>query len=267
MKIMKKLFPLGSLFIIFGFSLLYNANLNAQSNASIENIDFYAEGMTLVITYDIVKAKNGELFDIWIKITTESGKSILPQSKTGDVGPGVSGGPNKRIVWDLEADNTTIDEEFLVEVFARSELKKTKAEKPKREGISTGGAMLLSAILPGLGKTIANKGGSQWFWGVIGYGCIAGTVVMNNNAYNAYEDYKVATNPDDRDEFFKQAEENDLYSKVFLGTAATIWVIGIITTGTSVGKMNKNRQKSGLSLNYTFDAYTGKPLVGFTYRF
>jgi len=264
---MKKIYTLGSLFLIFGFNLLFYANMNAQSDALIENIDFYAEGMTLVITYDIVNANKGELFDIWIKITTESGKSIMPQSKTGDIGPGVSGGPNKRIIWDLQADNTIIDEEFAVEVFARSNLKETKVEKQKKEGISTGGAMLLSAILPGLGKTVANKGGSQWMWGVIGYGCIAGTVVMNNNAYNAYEDYKVATNPDDRDELFKQAEENDLYSKVFLGTAATIWIIDIISTGTSVGKMNKNRRKSGFSLNYMVDPYTRKPLVGFTYRF
>lgn len=248
-------------------SILFNQNLCAQSNAIIENIDFYPEENALVIKYDIVKAADGELFEIWIKITTESGKTIIPKSTLGDIGSSVSGGPNKRIVWNLIADNVTIDEAFEVEVFARSNAEQAKVVKPKKEGISVGKAVLLSAVLPGLGKTVAKGKGAQWVWGVVGYGCVVGSVVMNNKAFDAYEDYKIATTPDERDEFYTTAEDNELYSKIFIGTAATIWIIDLITTATQVGKIRKSKNNSNYSINYSFDPYTRKPLLGVTLRF
>jgi hypothetical protein len=238
----------------------------AQSDAMIENIDFYAEGENLVIKYDIVNAKSSELFEIWIKLTTESGKVIMPKSTTGDVGSDVAGGPNKRIVWDLKTDEIKIAEAFDVEVFARSNYVEPKEVRPKKDGVGVGTAVLLSAILPGLGKTIAKGSGAQWMWGVVGYGCIAGSIVMNNNAYNALEDYRNADNPEERDDYFTEAENYDLYSKIFLGTAATIWVIDLITTATTASKLRKQKNNK-YSINYTVDPFSGKPLIGLTMRF
>ncbi|MCF8367741.1 MAG: hypothetical protein K9G76_01770 [Bacteroidales bacterium] len=260
-----------SIIFLFCFSPAF---VNAQSSASIENIDFFAEGNNLVITYDIAKAKTGETFEIWAKVVMVSGNVIIPNSISGDIGPGVIGGANKRIIWDVQADNANLNEEFHVEVFARSGEKTnqtSQTEKPtkiktKKEGISAGGAMLLSAVLPGLGKTVANHGGAHWMWGVIGYSCVAGTIVMNNQAYNAYEEYKLATTAEDRDDYFQQAEDNDLYSKVFLGTAATIWIVDIITTGVYASKKRKQKN-SNFSMHYSFDPFSGKPLVGFNYKF
>jgi len=264
---MKNKYKRNILLLPLALILIYSQQLFAQSNASIENIDFYPEGNGLVIKYDIVKALDSELFEIWVKVVTESGETIIPKTTNGDIGSGVSPGPNKRIVWDLTADNITIDEAFTVEVFARSNYKEPKVVKPKRGGISVGGAVLFSALLPGLGKTIAKGGGAQWMWGVIGYGCIAGSIAMNNKAFNAYEDYKIAGTPDERDELFTQAEEFDLYSKFFIGTAATIWFIDLITTATQVGKINKQKNKSNYSFNYKVDPFTRKPMVGVTLRF
>ncbi|MCD4694953.1 MAG: hypothetical protein K8S16_01835 [Bacteroidales bacterium] len=251
------------------FSFLFSGSVCAQSNASIENIDFYAEGKNLVVKYDITKAQAGETFEIWAKVITASGKSIIPASVSGDIGKGVTGGPNKRIEWDVQADNADLSEEFHVEVYARSDQVKTKMPKPQKKGtgVGVGGAMLLSAILPGLGKTVVNRGGGHWMWGVIGYGCLAGTIVMNSNAYDAYENYKTATTPDERDDFFQQANDYDLYSKVFLGTAATIWIVDIITTGIYASKKRRRANKSNFSMNYSMDPLTGKPLVGFNYKF
>lgn len=240
-----------------------------QSGASIQNIDFYAEGNKLIIKYDITKAKEGETFEIWYKILTASGKEIIPSKNatTGDFGPGVSGGPNKRIEWDVQADNVDLSEEFHVEVLARSDHSSLKTVKPKKEGVGVGTALVLSAILPGLGKTVVHRGGAQWVWGMVAWGCVAGTVVMNNNAYDAYENYKDATTAVDRDDYFEQAEENDLYSKICLGTAATIWVIDLITTGVQAGKVRAQKNKTNLSLNYGYDPFSRKPLLGFKYSF
>ena len=101
-------------------ALCINGSLNAQSKANIENIDFTVEGVNLVITYDIVKYKSDEVFNIWVKIVTASGKEIIPNTMTGDVGSGVIGGSGKRIMWDMETDNAYIDEEISVQVLARS---------------------------------------------------------------------------------------------------------------------------------------------------
>jgi len=257
-----------------GLLLLSMVSVLAQSNARIENIDFTAEFSKLVITYDIVKVKSGETFEIWFKVLTVSGKELIPSSAIGDVGKGVSGGPNKRIVWDVEADNVVLDEEFSVEIFARSQgfqdesiPEKEQEKEAKPSGISVGGAIALSALLPGLGNRIVKGSGAQWLLGVVGYGCIAGSIVLNSSAYNAYEDYKVAQTVDERDDFYKKAENNNRLSSVLFGAAVVIWVGDLIWTGLQASSARKKSKQSNFSLNYSVDPYTQKPLLGISYHF
>ncbi len=259
-------------------SFLLNNNLQAQSKAKIENIDFSAAGSNLNITYDIVNAKAGESFEVWIKVITESGKVIIPSAVTGDVGKGVSGGPNKRIVWDVESDNAVLDEEISVEVFARSENKQeAKTEKTKeslpdkgtktKSNVKVGKAMFLSALLPGLGNRYVKGKGAQWLIGIAGYGMIAGSVVLNNLAYNNYEDYKSATTSGERDDCFKKAKSINNTSKVLAGAAIAIWVVDMAWTGIQAGKAKRRSTKTAFSLTYTYDPVVGKPMIGFNYRF
>lgn len=251
-------------------------HLEAQSAAKIENIKFDAEGSKLAITYDIAKYKEGETFEIWVKIITASRKTLVPVTMYGDVNKGVSGGTGKRIVWDIEADNVTIDEEFSVEVYGRSESKKTtqpanepkntKPEKAKSQGISVGGALSLSLILPGLGNRAVKGSGAQWLLGVAGYGCIAGSIILNNSAYNAYKDYKLADNAEDRDDYFNKAENNDKISRILIYGAAAIWATDLIWTGIQAGKARKNSNPK-VTFNYYYDSYLNEPLFGLSYRF
>lgn len=252
---------------------------NAQSAAKIDNIRFDAEGSKLVITYDITKYKEGETFEIWVKIITVSGKTIVPASVIGDVNKGVSGGTGKRIVWDAEADNSMIEEEFSVEVYGRSESRKegsipkeTPKDKPmevksERTGISVPGAMAFSLLLPGLGNRIAKGQGAQWLLGIGGYACIAGSVVMNNAAYNSYEDYKNAETATERDDLFAQSKSQNNASRLFAGLALGIWVGDLIWTGIQAGKLRRQSSKPAISFNCYYDPFFEKPLVGFHYRF
>jgi hypothetical protein len=89
--------------------------------------------------------------------------------------------------------------------------------------------------------------------------------VLNNMAYSSYEDYKISMDADDRDNLFTKAESYDLGSKISLGLAGTIWVVELITTGIQASKARNNSSK--FSFNYGFDPYSGKPLIGFNYRF
>jgi hypothetical protein len=252
------------------FILCSGGALFGQSKAMVQNVDFYAEGNDLVVKYDIVQAKSGETFEIWLKVITDSGKDYIPASVTGDVGRGVSGGPNKKVLWDVEADGVSLDEEFYVEVFARSEMvpdekAQTYKDRSEKRGISVGGALALSAVLPGLGRTVVNRGGAQWILGIVGYGCIAGAVALNSEAIAAYDNYKAATSGSDRDDFFQEAETYDVASKVLAGAAITIWVVDLISTGTQAARAR--RAQKGFSMNYGLDPISGRPLVGFNYRF
>jgi hypothetical protein len=257
-------------------TLSISNRIQAQSAAKIENIKFDAEGSKLAITYDIVKYKEGETFEIWVKVLTASGKTLIPVTMYGDVNKGVSGGTGKRIVWDVEADNATLDEEFSVEVYGRvdsksstqvaNEIEKEKPEKVKGEGISVGKALAMSAILPGLGNRAVKGSGAQWLIGVAGYGCIIGSIVVNNTAYNAYEDYKLADNAEDRDDYFNKAEKNEQISKILIGGAAAIWVADLVWTALQAGKARKNSDPK-VSFNYYYDSYLNEPLFGLSYRF
>jgi hypothetical protein len=271
MTIMRKNLPFITILSFLGVLLFCcENNLLGQSRAMVQNVDFYAEGSDLVVKYDIVQAKSGETFEIWLKVITDSGKEYIPASVTGDAGKGVSGGPNKKVLWDVEADGVSLDEEFYVEVFARSEAapedkSQTYKDRSQKRGISVGGALALSAVLPGLGRTVVNKGGAQWLLGIVGYGCIAGAVALNNQAVSTYDDYKAATSESDRDDLFQEAESYDIASKVLAGAAITIWVVDLISTGTKAARAR--RAQSGFSLNYGLDPISGRPLVGFNYRF
>ncbi len=273
---MEKLKLLLRIYLGIGLLLFGLLNVQAQSNARIENIDFTAEFSKLVVTYDIVNAKSGEIFEIWIKVQTNSGKELIPSSTIGDIGKGVNGGLNKRIVWDVEADNVVLDEEFTVEVFAQSQKsqeksitnnEQEKAKESKPGSISVGGAIALSALLPGLGNRVVKGSGAQWLLGVAGYGFIAGSVMLNNSAYNAYEDYKVATTPADRDDFYNKAESKNRTSKVLFGAAIVIWVGDLLWTGLQASSARKKSKQSNFSLNYFVDPYTRKPLLGISYHF
>ncbi len=246
-------------------------HLNAQSKARIENVDFFPDGSKLIITYDIVKFKSNETFKIWINVYTESGQKLIPNALTGDVGSNITGGSYKRIIWDMEADQAFLDEDIAITVMAESELSKkqntVEKQAVKKEGISVGGAMGLSLVLPGLGRRVINGSGAAWLLGVVGYGCIGGAYYMNNSAYNALEDYNRATSTSERDDYFQKAENYNLYSKILIGSAATVWIVDLIVTGVKAGKKRNSYHSQKMSFISSYDPVAKQPLVGFRYRF
>jgi hypothetical protein len=269
-------------FVVLGLiilNVLMPLQSSAQSKAKIENVDFFPDGSTLIITYDIVKYKRGETFKVWVNVYTENGNKIIPNELMGDIGPNIIGGPDKRIIWDMEADKAYLDEDIAVVVLAESELyiaSNKKVENPapveqkqkrEKQGISVGGAIGLDLVLPGLGRRIATKKGVGYLWGIAGYGCIAGSYFMNNSAYNTYEDYKKALTANERDDLFKKAKNQDLYSKVLIGGAAIIWITDLIVTGIKAGKIRKSSNYQRLSFYSTFDSHTQQPLMGIQFRF
>ena len=71
-------------------SILLTNNLNAQKKVKIETTSLEIVDNKLVIKYDFVKSKKNQLFDVWLEITTASGKKLNASSLSGDLGNNVA---------------------------------------------------------------------------------------------------------------------------------------------------------------------------------
>jgi len=269
--------------IIFFLAILSFSAVFAQSKAEITHVDFYQDGQNLVIVYDIINFKPDETFDIWVKINKASGGTLNPITITGDIGSGVKGDKGLRIIWNMGADNVQLNEEISVEVLGKSslagakppaEVRKdptpVKTTEPKVSGakkVSVPGCMALSALLPGLGNTVAKGGGAYWLIGVAGYGMVAGAIIMNGSAYNNFEDYKKEGDPATRDDLYSKAESQRSLSNVLGILAINVWALDILWTGLQAGKVNRQYRNSNLSMNCYYNPVHQAPMIGIRYRF
>jgi hypothetical protein len=256
---MKKIYFITAISAILILLIFVGNGLYAQSKAQVENVDFFVEGETLVINYDLEKAKTGELFNITVNIMTKAGKKISAFSFTGDVGKGIYGGKGKKIVWDLTKDNVYLDDEITVEVLAQSEMQ----AKP----VSVGGAMLRSLVFPGWGNSYVKDGGAYWLMGVFGYAAAGGAVFFNNKSYNAFEDYKVSEDPVERGQLYTDAEDYQQKQKTLMVGAAAIWAVDLIWTGIQAGSANKKARSQKVSMGYYYNPVVRQPMFSVSYKF
>ena len=129
--------------------------------------------------------------------------------------------------------------------------------------------MLQSLAMPGLGLS-RMTGKPHWLRGVAGYGCIAGSVILNRKAINTYAGITDLEDYDAKDELFQKSQSQDIMSDLLAYAAVGIWVTDIVWTmlGTSDLKLKPLYSDAiGISLKTTIDPLTYAPLVGIRYRF
>ena len=253
----------------------------AQTKAEIVNIDFNVVNDSMIVTYDLVKAKSNEKFNIVLVVKTVTGKSYDPMAVSGDVGNNITGGKGKRIVWDITKDRVVINDEIFIQVLATPlppEITATPApvvvqETPKEtvqqqqpprnqeKVFPKGGAIALSAIVPGLGITILRDGGPYWLIGIATYGLVIAGVVMNVTSTSVYNQYKDATTSSDRDTYYSRAVSLNKTGNALLYVAGGIWVADMIITALIPAKL-----KFGYSLGPTYDPVINQPMLTFRYR-
>jgi len=106
--------------------LLISGKLLSQTTDNIDNVAYRFEGSKLLITYDIIKAEKGQTFDISMEVVTAAGETIIPESVYGDIKKGVISGKKRTIIWDTNADDILLDDNFTVNILgkpsARSEI-------------------------------------------------------------------------------------------------------------------------------------------------
>lgn len=276
-------YSISSLCFLLIFLLGSPQHTSAQSKAQITEIDFYVKNDTLFVSYDLIKAKKNEWFEVSMTVKTPSGRVIFPGTLSGHAGKFIAGGKGKQIAWAIAKDDVFIDEEIYVELralpmgsqettpaIARETPEVTKepeyAKKQSREVFSTtyskGGAIALSAIFPGIGITKQKEGGAYWLLGVATYGAVAGGVILNFSAKSTYNKYKDATTAADRDAFYNSAKSKANTAKILYYAAAGIWVGNMVWT-----ILTPNKVKSPFSFYPSYDPVVNKPMISMTLKF
>jgi uncharacterized protein (TIGR02145 family) len=82
---------------------------------SIRNVDFWAEGKTIVVEYDFINPKQDTSINVILSFSDQRGVIVVPKTITGDfknVNPGLA----KRIVWHVLTDGITLSGNYRAEV-------------------------------------------------------------------------------------------------------------------------------------------------------
>jgi len=252
---MLRLFKVIALIIIIILSI---QGIHAQSRAEIRNVDFQVRNDSLFVTYDIEKASKNELFSISLKITTRSGKTVTPGNLIGDVGMNISGGKAKHIIWDISKDNIVINENLAVEVFG---IPLDSAVK----FVSRVKAVLLSAVVPGLGITKLKNGGPYWIMAIAVYGSAAGSYLYYSFAEKNYTKYLDARTESERNSLHSTVQSQKTISSVLMYTAGAVWLRNMIWTLACPNKTNPNDK--GISFGGAYDPMAKAPVINLRFKF
>ena len=237
---------------LLSFFILNSKEALAQSKAEIRSVDFIMLNNEMVISYDIVRTKPDDLFNVSVQIKSKSGKVFNPVTLSGDIGDNVHGGIGKKVYWKVVEDNVSIDDMIYVEVTATLLNETQLIVKKQKPGIY----VLKSVIFPGWGNYYINRKGANWLMGVAAYGCVAGAIVLNRVNASQYNTYLNE---------FDIAKRNQLYSKInnrqiltisLISAAGTIWLTDFIYTWIQGVRFNKKDKVGGIpKRNYSLGLF------------
>ncbi|MEN8121616.1 MAG: hypothetical protein ABFS35_14785 [Bacteroidota bacterium] len=221
----------------------------------------------LVISFDFVEDNKGNRYDVWVEITSLSGKRINARTLKGDLGDKLDGGKGKQIIWDYIADDVVLNEEINVEVKALI----SSSEISTSTGTNLGKAVLMSAVFPGWGISKVDPGKPYWILGATTYLLAGSSLLLNRSADSNYSNYITDLNQESSDNSLEKSKSQDQLSKVTAYSAIGIWAINIIWTAV---KASKTKTESFGSLNnqrlYLFsniDKHLGTKGFTVQYRF
>jgi hypothetical protein len=262
----------------------------SQTSVKVSDPRLEIRDNKLHIYYDILNGDPDEKYIISIDIKDQDGNTMKANTLEGDIGEVVEGGNNKQITWNLAADNIFINSYVYIKINARvisppapvmiepveeqkqeviqEEQKDQTVSKEELKSYNRAGIILQSLAVPGLGLSRIS-GKPHWLRGVAGYGCIAGSIILNRqaiNTFNTIEDYE---NPNDASSAFDKSVAQDNISEVLAYAAIAVWVTDIIWTIAGTSDLNKPlySHTAGFSLKSNIDPLSNLPMFGFTYRF
>jgi hypothetical protein len=224
-------------------------SFSSFANGTITNVSLRYNGDQVVISYDLNSSNNNNLFDISVKLYRSKTDQIEAVTFTGDVGKSIASGTNKKAIWQVKVDNVKVNDYVYAVVEATPAL-----------NISIGKHLLKSALLPGLGEYRLDNYNLHIYKSVLGYGAIAGAIVLNANAVNNYDSYLSSTMQ--ANNYFEAAQSQQVLSYVMAGTAVAVWGYGLYKTYTKAKKLKAYStitiNQSKYYYNFTNTAISGK---------
>ena len=117
------------------FVCFFPSPLLSQDEISVSQTGLKFLNDRLIIKYDILGSKPGDIFRVWLEITDSTGAKIAARYLYGDIGDDVPGGLQKQVIWDLAADSLYLNMDVNVEIFAAKNTKPVAvaAETPVQE--------------------------------------------------------------------------------------------------------------------------------------
>lgn len=262
-------------------------------------------GNTLYIQYDIIGCEPSDEFVVSLIVTDENGQEVSARTLSGDVGALVYGGGNKEIRWDLTADQIEMEAQIFFKVQVKripppepvvvipppveedkegavqedplkDDTRKNLAEEPARQEttqpenhgskeFSRAGIVAQSLAVPGLGL-YRLTGKPHWLRAVAGYGCIAGSVILNRKAISTYNEIPGVEDPGEKENLFQSSLSQDQTSEILAYTAIAIWVSDLVWTLAGTSDFNKMTGHD-LSLISAIDPVSSVPLFGLKLKF
>ena len=96
-------------------SIIFLFSISGVFAQSIENVDFRAEGKTIVVTYDFFYSKTDTAINVELIFKDQQGGVFTPKTISGDI-KNVKPGESKRIVWDVLGDSIILSGKYKAEV-------------------------------------------------------------------------------------------------------------------------------------------------------
>lgn len=264
---------------------LFNPSVIFGQNIEVSEPLLEMRGNIIHISYNILNSTRSNNFTVELVVRDEDGKEINARAITGDIGDMVSGGNDKHIAWDLETDQIEINADIFVKIYVKAihpsepvvvapapvDNVKKEAEISARisgaKQFSRTGLVLQSLAFPGLGLS-RYKGEPHWIRGVLGYSCVAGSIIMNQAAVNTYAGIIDESGYDAKTILYQEALKQDQISEVLAYTAIAIWVSDLIWSIVGTSDLNKSSShQKGLRINSSIDPVSNSPLLAFTYKF
>lgn len=129
------------------------------------------------------------------------------------------------------------------------------------------GVVIQSLAIPGLGLSRIT-GKPHWLRGIAGYGCIAGSIILNRTAINTFNEIENLVYFDEINRAYDKSLRQDNISKMLGYTAIGIWVTDFIWTlvGTSdlIWRTSTSR---GFSFESQVDPLSYIPMISVKFRF
>jgi len=187
----------------------------SSGTVELKQVDFQYTGDNVVVSFDIANFSPNDRFYVIVEAySTDKGK-LNAKTFSGDLN-NITGGADKKIVWNFKNDNVELDEKVYFKLHAKV------VNQP-----NLGVALVKSAVFPGLGRYNYTKGKPHWMLGALAYGAIGGALYMNSMAAESRQNYENATTIEDADEFFSTMEKQNNLSYALAGAGALIWTVDL----------------------------------------